>query len=233
MTGVTPVSAVRIAGSALYVAAWPALLFMLAGDARWLQGWLFAGWLLGLYAAITSWMYLKDPALLSERYRRRSGDAGVERHDRLLVWLLFLGFAAWLVLIPLDVKRFGWTPPLPLSAQVSGGMLLLLSSWWLFRAFHDNTFLSGFARVQSDRKQRVVSTGVYAVVRHPMYLGMILMFFGGPLLLGSRLALAVAGALTLVLVVRITREERLLADSLEGYEAYRQRVRFRLLPLIW
>lgn len=112
-------------------------------------------------------------------------------------------------------------------------MLLLLSAFFLFRSFHDNTFLSGVTRVQSERKQHVVSTGVYAFVRHPMYLGMLLMFTGVPLLLGSRLGLVVAAAIVVVLAVRITREERLLGDELDGYEGYRRRVRYRLLPLIW
>jgi protein-S-isoprenylcysteine O-methyltransferase Ste14 len=95
------------------------------------------------------------------------------------------------------------------------------------------TFLSVLTRVQADRKQRVVSTGVYGFVRHPMYLGMLLMFTGAPFLLGSRLGLVIAAAIVLILAVRITREERLLADELDGYEEYRRRVRYRLLPLIW
>lgn len=213
---------------------WPALLLSLGGDARWLEGWLFTCWLVGLYAAVTVWMHLKDPALLAERRRPTAKNAtNVERRDRVLVLLMFLGFAAWFVLMPLDAKRFGWTPPFALQVKVLGGLILLLSSFLLFRAFHDNTFLSGTTRVQSERRQQVVSTGVYAFVRHPMYLGMILMLTGAPLLLGSRLGLLLAGAIALVLAVRIGREEQLLADELDGYKEYRRKVRYRLLPLIW
>jgi protein-S-isoprenylcysteine O-methyltransferase Ste14 len=214
--------------------AWPALLFTLAGDIRWTEGWLFTGWLIGLYATVTAWMYFKDPALFAERQRRVPKEStGIEKQDRLLVLLLFLGFAAWIVVMPLDAKRFGWTPAFSLQLKVLGGVLLLLSAFFLFRSFHDNTFLSGVTRVQSERKQHVVSTGVYAFVRHPMYLGMLLMFTGVPFLLGSRLGLVVAAAIVVVLAVRITREERLLGDELDGYEEYRRRVRYRLLPLIW
>lgn len=228
------VSGARLAGLTLYVIAWPALMFVLAGDARWMEGWLFAGWLIGLYAAVTLWMYFKDPALLAERHRPASRDApGIERQDRLLVLLVFLGFVVWIVLMPLDARRFDWTPAFSPRLKVLGGVLLVLSAFFLFRAFHDNTFLSGLTRVQAERKQHVVSTGVYGFVRHPMYLGMVLMFTGAPLLLGSRFGVAVAAAITLVLAVRITREERLLADDLEGYKAYRRKVRYRLLPLIW
>jgi protein-S-isoprenylcysteine O-methyltransferase Ste14 len=234
MSDAKPISAARFVGPALYVTAWPALLFVLAGDARWTEGWLFTCWLIGLYTIITAWMYFKDPALLAERRRGSSRDASsVERTDRRLVLLLFVGFAAWIVLMPLDAKRFGWTPVFPLPLKMSGGGLLLLSSFFLFRSFFDNTFLSGLARVQSARKQQVVSNGVYAVVRHPMYLGIVLMFAGAPLLLGSTFGLLIAGAMTALFAFRIVREERLLADELDGYREYRQRVRYRLLPLIW
>jgi protein-S-isoprenylcysteine O-methyltransferase Ste14 len=228
------VSGARLAGVTVYVIAWPVLLFVLAGDARWMEGWLFTGWFTGLYATVTLWMYFRDPALLAERHRPAAKDAtGVERQDRLLVLLVFLGFLLWIVLMPLDARRFHWTPAFPPGLKVLGGLVLLLSSYFLFRAFHDNTFLSGVTRIQSERKQRVVSTGVYGFVRHPMYLGMVLMFTGAPLLLGSRGGLAVAAAVSVVLAVRITREERLLADELDGYEEYRRNVRYRLLPLIW
>jgi protein-S-isoprenylcysteine O-methyltransferase Ste14 len=93
--------------------------------------------------------------------------------------------------------------------------------------------LSPLVRIQSERRQRVVSTGVYGFVRHPMYLGAALMFFGGPLLLGSAWGLLVGLGLVLLLMRRILLEEKLLARELEGYEAYRGKVRYRLLPRIW
>jgi protein-S-isoprenylcysteine O-methyltransferase Ste14 len=88
-------------------------------------------------------------------------------------------------------------------------------------------------RIQTERKQQVVSTGVYGFVRHPMYLGALLMFAGTPLLLGSAVGLALAAGMALLLAFRIVGEERVLADELEGYSDYRKRVRFRLLPFIW
>jgi protein-S-isoprenylcysteine O-methyltransferase Ste14 len=88
-------------------------------------------------------------------------------------------------------------------------------------------------RVQIERKQRVVSTGVYGFVRHPMYLGAVLMFAGAPLLLGSAIGLLPAAAMMLLLGFRIVGEERVLADELEGYAEYRQKVRYRLLPFVW
>jgi protein-S-isoprenylcysteine O-methyltransferase Ste14 len=227
-----PVSALKLAGAALYIAAWPALLFVVAGDVRWIEGWLFAGWFLGLCATVIVWLVRKDPALLAERYRR-PGTGGQGGRDRAVVYAIVGGFATWIVLMPLDARRFGWTPSLPVALKATGGAILLASAFLLFRAFYDNTFLSPLVRVQIERKQRVVSTGVYGFVRHPMYLGAVLMFAGTPLLLGSAVGLLPAAAMMLLLGFRIVGEERVLADELEGYAEYREKVRYRLLPFVW
>lgn len=135
--------------------------------------------------------------------------------------------------MPLDARRFGWTPRLPYAAKVSGGALLAPSFFFLFRSYTDNTFLSPLVRVQTEREHRVVSTGVYGVVRHPMYLGAVLMLLGTPLLVGAMSAILVGVLLSLLLAVRIAGEEKLLATELAGYDEYRRRVRYRLLPFVW
>ena len=228
----SPPSALKLAGAGLYIAVWPALLFVLAGDLRWLEGWIFAAWFLALCGTVIAWLYRKDPALLAERYRK-PGTGGQRGGDLAVVVALVVGFAAWIVLMPLDARRFGWTPPLPVAAKAAGGALLLPSAFLFFRSFHDNTFLSPLVRIQAERRQRVVSTGVYGFVRHPMYLGAVLMFVGVPLLLGSAVGLGVGAALTLVLAWRIVGEERVLAEELDGYDEYREKVRYRLVPLLW
>jgi protein-S-isoprenylcysteine O-methyltransferase Ste14 len=227
-----PISALRLAGTALYVCVWPTLMFVLAGEAGWLEGWLFAGWFLALCATVIGWLYRKDPALLAERYRR-PGSGGQKGWDQAVVYTIMVGFTAWIVLMPLDARRFGWTPPLPMGVRAAGGALLLTSAFLLLRSFHDNTFLSALVRIQTERKQRVVSAGVYRFVRHPMYLGALLMFLGAPLLLGSVVGLAVGAAMGFVLAFRIVGEERVLTSELEGYAEYRRKVRCRLLPFIW
>jgi protein-S-isoprenylcysteine O-methyltransferase Ste14 len=227
-----PVSPLRLAGAALFIVTWPALMFALAGDGHWPEGWLFAVWFLGLCATVIVWLYRNDPALLAERYRR-PGSGGQKGRDQAVVYALVVGFGAWIVLMPLDARRFGWTPPPPVGLKVAGGALLVLSAFLLFRSFHDNTFLSPLVRIQTERKQRVITTGVYGFVRHPMYLGAVLMFAGAPLLIGSGVGLVVAAALTLLLGFRIVGEERALAGELEGYAEYRRRVRYRLLPFVW
>jgi protein-S-isoprenylcysteine O-methyltransferase Ste14 len=225
------VSPAKLAVTAVYLLVWPALLLWLAGDWRWTEGWIFSIWFVGLCSACTVWLYRKDPALLAERYRR-PGTGGQPRSDTVIVWGLLVGFIAWIALPPLDARRFGWGS-MPRWLEIGAAPLLLGASFFFFRSFTDNPFLSPLVRLQEERKQRVVSTGVYAVVRHPMYLGASLMFMGGPLLLGSCYGLLVGVALTLLLVVRILGEEKLLLRELEGYAAYREKVRYRLIPRIW
>ena len=130
-------------------------------------------------------------------------------------------------------RRFQWTTGFPLWLQVVGVVALMFSAFFIFRSYVDNTFLSPLVRIQTDRKQRVVSTGVYGFVRHPMYLGGALLFIGVPMLLGSAFGLAIGFALLLLVAGRIVGEERLLVQELEGYEEYRTKVKYRLIPLIW
>jgi protein-S-isoprenylcysteine O-methyltransferase Ste14 len=217
--------------TAAYLVVWPLLVLGLSGDWRWLEGWLFAGWFLALCGTTMIWLYRKDTALLAERYRR-PGTGGQSRADQLIVYAIVVGFIGWIVVQPLD-HRFAWTPRPPRWLEPAGGALLLVSAFLLFHSFIDNTYLSPLVRIQTERKQQVVSTGVYGFVRHPMYLGAACMFVGTPLLLGSTAGLLLALALTSLLAIRIVGEERLLMRELEGYGTYRQRVRSRLVPFIW
>jgi protein-S-isoprenylcysteine O-methyltransferase Ste14 len=232
MADPTRPSFAKLVATAAYLLAWPLVLLGLAGDGRWIEGWIFSVWFVTLCSACIVWLYRKDPALLTERYRR-PGSGGQPRSDTFIVYGLFLGFIAWIALPPLDVRRFGWAPRLPRWVELGGVPLLLAAAFFFFRSFADNPFLSPLVRIQSERNQRVVQAGVYRIVRHPMYLGASMMFIGGPLLLGSFYGLLLGSALVLLLVIRIRGEERLLARELEGYEAYRQKVRYRLAPWIW
>lgn len=224
-------SPLRLAGTAVYLLAWPAMQLWLSGNWLWVEGWIFGAWLFGISMVSLVWLQRHDPALLAERYRP-IGSGGQSRADIVMVLGLVLGFIAWTALPPLDL-RYGWTPRLPRWLEVPGGALLAVAAFFLFRSFTDNTFLSGLVRIQKERRHHVVSTGVYGFVRHPMYLGATAMFVGGALLFGSTLGLIVGLALVALLGVRILGEEKLLTRELEGYEAYRRKVRYRLLPGVW
>src|SRR4051812_26241100 len=225
-------SPLKLIGTAVYLAFWPALVLVLGGDWHWRAGWIFGGWFLWTCVSTVAWLYRKDPALLAERYRR-PGTGGQSHSDQATVYVLVLGFLAWIVLMPLDGHRFHWTPPLPRAVAVAGGALLMTAWLFLFRALADNTFASPLVRIVEERQHHVVSSGVYGIVRHPMYLGAVLMFVGGALLCGAASALAVAVALVAVLAARIGAEEKLLATQLPGYDDYRRRVRYRLIPFVW
>ncbi len=178
------------------------------------------------------YLYRKDPALLEERYQK-PGAGNQPGWDRYVVYGIIIGFVVWIVVMPLDAKRFGWSPVFPLWLKALGLASLAGSFFLFFRSFTDNTFLSPLVRVQEDRKQRVVTGGVYGFVRHPMYLGGILMFFGVPLLLGSAWGVVAGLALTVLLMGRITGEEKMLLRDLEGYREYTENVRYRLIPFLW
>jgi protein-S-isoprenylcysteine O-methyltransferase Ste14 len=222
----------RIAFAFLYILIFPVLLLLISGDLIWPEGWIFSIWFLVLCYSTILYLYKKDPGLLEERYKQ-PGSGNQQGWDRYVVYGLLVGFIAWIVIMPLDAKRFGWSPLFPLWLKAAGGAGLAGSFFLFFRSYADNTFLSPLVRIQDDRKQRVVSTGVYGFVRHPMYLGGILMFLGAPLLLGSSLGVAAGLALTMLLMARVVGEERMLAGELEGYREYMQHVRYRLLPFLW
>ena len=222
----------RLLFTAGYLLVWPALVLFLAGDWTWPEGWIFGGWFVAVGASTVAWLSRRDPGLLAERYRL-PGTGGQSRRDRIIVYVLTVGFIIWIALMPLDARRFHWTPRLPLAVELVGDALLGLSWLLLFRSFTDNTFGSALVRVQTERGHRVVSTGVYGWVRHPMYLGATLMFVGGPLVTGAISALVVGLALAVLLAVRSLDEEALLARELPGYAEYRRRVRYRLVPFVW
>jgi protein-S-isoprenylcysteine O-methyltransferase Ste14 len=225
------ITPLKLAATGIYLLLWPALQLWLSGNWFWIEGWIFGMWFVALCTTCIVWLYRKDPELLAERYRR-PGTGGQSRADARIVYGIVLGFLTWIVVPPLDA-RFGWSPALRWWLQAAGGLLLLGAAFFLFRSFTDNTYLSPLVRIQTERRQQVVSTGVYGVVRHPMYLGASLMFMGGPLLLRSLWGMLVGAALVLLLVWRIRGEEQLLARELDGYEAYRRKVRSRLVPRVW
>lgn len=182
----------------LYLLIFPALLLLLSGDWLWIEGWIFTAWFLILCFSAILYLYRNDPALLAERFKK-PGSLNQQSWDRYVVIGLNLGFVVWILVMPLDARRFEWTTGFPAWLQVVGGVALAFSACFLFRSYSDNTFLSPLVRIQADRKQRVVSTGVYGFVRHPMYLGGGLLFVGAPMLLGSAVGLAIGVAVILLL----------------------------------
>lgn len=225
-------SRTRLSVAAVEVVVWPGLIMVLGGNIRWIYGWALTVWLIVFLAGCMLWLYRNDSSLLAERLRPpdKSQQKAWDRH---LLGVLLLLAAGWFVVMPLDAMRFRWTPQWSDWARALGALALLLGSFFLFRSLTDNTFLSPVVRMQQERKHKVVSTGVYGLVRHPMYLGTTLVMYGAPLLLGSALGLGIATLALPLLVVRTLGEERMLERELEGYTRYQQQVRYRLVPPLW
>ena len=216
----------------IYILIFPALLLFLSGDWAWIEGWIFSIWFIILCYTTIIFLYRKDPSLLAERYRK-PGTGDQKGWDKYVVIGLVIGFTAWIIIMPLDAKRFEWTTNFPVWLKVIGMIELILSFFLFYRSYADNTFLSPLVRIQTERKQQVVTTGVYSFVRHPMYLGGILLFIGAPMLLGSAYGIILGFSMLFLLASRIIGEEKMLASELEGYTEYKKKVRHRLIPFVW
>ncbi len=224
-----PFLIVQIAGMFLVFAG---ILFGCAGTLGWVQGWLFLALFFGLTIALSLYLIRTDPALMAER-QTGVGRADQEAWDKVLLVFAGMLFLALLAIPPLETVRLGVTA-LPAWLEVLGGGLLFLIGWaGMFWVFRSNTFLSPAVRVQSERKQQVVSTGPYAFVRHPMYGFLIPLVIGMELMLGSLWGLLPALVLFVIVGVRAVGEEQTLKTKLEGYEVYMSRVNYRLVPFIW
>lgn len=220
---------VNVVMSALF---FPSLILFLAGNWRWVEGWLFALWFVAMLEFNIIYLYWKDPALLAER-TKAPGTGNQQSWDKYLMVAILAIALLWLVVLPLDVERFHWSPSFPLWLKILGGVALLPAWYLIERTTMENTFLSAQVRIQGERQQQVITTGVYGLVRHPLYLGCALMMLGAPLLVGSVYGLLISALGLLLLVGRIVGEERMLLEELDGYAAYRQKVKYRLIPFVW
>ena len=207
------------------------VLFAVAGDWAWPQGWVFLTESEMFSAGIVIWLAQVDPPLLQSRMGMRFHQ-GQARWDRVFMASAMLGFVAWLILIALDARRYAWSA-VPLWAQALGAVLIAACMILVCRVFRYNSFAAPQVRIQDERGQRVATGGPYRIVRHPMYAIALLYFLGAPLLLGSWWGLLPVPLFMAGLGVRAIGEERLLRQKLQGYDDYAQRVRYRLLPGVW
>ncbi|MCB1937306.1 MAG: isoprenylcysteine carboxylmethyltransferase family protein, partial [Nitrosomonas sp.] len=153
--------------------------------------------------------------------------------DKLLMSVFFIG-GIGLYLIPgFDVMRYEWSEPLPEWMRILALLIHLPCFLLLGWVMRENTFLSQVVKIDKDRGHKVVTTGPYAVVRHPMYIVVIILLFAVPVALGSRFALILAAFLTLLLIIRTNFEDRTLHEELKGYPEYAKQTRYRLIPGIW
>lgn len=201
------------------------LLFVPAGTLAWWQGWLLMGVLFAPMFVAGLFMMAKAPDLLRKRL-----DANEEEPEqRRVLALSALMFVTAFVVAGLGF-RFGW-PSLPHWASWLGAGVFLAGYALYAEVLRENAYLSRTVEVQEN--QHVVDTGLYGIVRHPMYAATLLLFLSMPIVLGSPFAFVILLAYLPIIARRIQNEEQVLAAGLEGYSAYMQRVRWRLVPHVW
>lgn len=201
------------------------LLFLPAGTWAYPGAWLFMGFLFIPMLFLGIWLFIKAPELLEKRLKSK------EKEDTQKAVVAFSACAFLASFIPASLDfRFGWTR-VPQAVVVVAAFIQLVSYAMYAAVMRQNTWLSRTVEVQEG--QQVVDTGLYGLVRHPMYTSTVLMFLAMPLVLGSWLAFAVMLAYPAAIVKRIKNEEALLREGLPGYREYTERVRFRLIPFVW
>jgi protein-S-isoprenylcysteine O-methyltransferase Ste14 len=213
---------------AVLAAIMGALLFGCAGTLRYWLAWVYLSLFFALSAIITLDLLRRDPALLQ---RRMKGGPTAEGRplQRLIMLGASLGFVSLHVVPALDF-RYGWSS-VPMTGVVIGDALFTVGFGFIGRVYRENTFTS--ATIEVSAGQRVIDTGPYAVVRHPMYASALLYLIGTPLALGSYWGFLGLAFMLPFLVWRLLDEEHLLAQELPGYAAYQARVRYRLIPGLW
>ena len=200
-------------------------LFLPAGSFKYWDAWIYS---IALFVPmIITMFYLlkKDPELLNRRLKLKEK----EEKQKIIVRLFRLPFILCF-LIPGFDYRFNWSEVPPILVAI-GNIMVFLGYLWVFLVFRENSYTSRIVEV--EKEQKVISTGPYSVVRHPMYLGIIVMYLFTPLALGSWWALIVFMFLPLVLIFRIFNEEEVLQRDLTGYKEYCQKTHYRLIPYIW
>jgi protein-S-isoprenylcysteine O-methyltransferase Ste14 len=228
MARLAPAKGAAALGFAQLVVVMGLSLFAPAGTLRWVEGWVFLGLFFGSSLAITLYLARKDPALLQRR--TQAGPlAEKERSQKIIQGLAGISFLSTIVLPALD-HRFRWSQ-LSLPGVIAGEALVVLGFLIVFLVFRENTFTSSVIEVATE--QRVIDTGPYAVVRHPMYVGGLVLVAGIPLALGSLVGLATFPPFAALIVWRLLDEERFLVEHLAGYAAYRRKTRHRLIPYVW
>ena len=201
------------------------LFFLPAGTVAYWQAWVLLAIMFALGVITSAYLWRRDPSLLDRRMRI----AEKEPAQKLIVSLLYSLLASIVVLSALD-HRMQWSRDVP-ALVVLGDVLVIAGSYLYFIVFRENSFAGATIRVSDD--QRVISTGPYAMARHPLYDGLLLTCIGIPLGLGSYWALLFVIPIFALVVLRLTNEEALLVRDLPGYAEYRAKVRWRLIPRVY
>ena len=201
------------------------LVFLPAGTLGYTGGWLFMGALFIPMLILGTVLFVKEPELLKKRLDSKEK----ESEQKGVVALSGVMFLAGFIMAGLTY-RFGWIS-FPKCAVIIGTVLFLISYVMYAEVMKEKAYLSRTVEVQEN--QKVVDTGLYGIVRHPMYTATILMFLSIPVILGSVISFVIFLIYPIIIALRIGNEEKILEEGLEGYSEYKQKVRYKLIPFIW
>jgi|SRR5579859_5168971 len=216
------------AGLLRFAIALAASVFLPAWTLDYWQAWILLALFSASSLAITIYLMKKDPKLLARRMNAGPG-AEKEKRQKIIQFLAAIAFITVFVFSAMD-RRLAWSR-VPLYGVAAGDILVALGFLIVFFVFKENTFASSIVEVGAE--QKIISTGLYAFVRHPMYIGALVMLLGVPLALGSWWGLFTIVPMALVIVWRLLDEEKFLAKNLPGYSEYRNQVSYRLVPFVW
>ncbi len=211
-----------LGGSLIFFAV---CFFVPAGTLDWWQAWAYIGILLVPMSFSLRYFFRADPELLDRRLRFREREKEQRKFQKYSYPVFFLAY-----LIPGFDRRFGWSS-VPLEIVILSEILVLAGYVMVARVFMQNSFASRVIEV--EKEQKLIDTGLYARIRHPMYAGVLVMYCFSPLALGSWPAAVVMLGIPIMLTMRIRNEEEVLLRELPGYREYMQRVRYRIIPGIW
>jgi protein-S-isoprenylcysteine O-methyltransferase Ste14 len=195
---------------------------------RYAEAWVFIALFFGASLAITLYLMKRDPQLLARRVK--AGPVAEQRPKQRMIQLLASGAFLAILAVPALDRRFGWSH-VPAPAVIAGDVLVALGFLLVFLVFRANSYAS--AVVEVGVEQTLIDTGPYAVVRHPMYAGALVLLAGIPPALGSFWGLLVLAPFAVVIAWRLLDEETVLVQQLSGYADYRARTRYRLIPFVW
>ncbi len=201
------------------------IFFLPAGTINYPEAWGFLAVIIFPMIFAVAYFYKKDPAFLARRMNYKEK----EKPQKLIVKISFV-FFLFMYMIPGLDKRYGWSS-VPWSVVIIADIIILLAYGFILTVFRENSYASRIVEVQKG--QKVISTGPYAIVRHPMYLGAIIMWGFIPLALGSYWGMIGSIFVPVILIARIMNEEKVLRRGLPGYKDYMKKVKYRLIPGIW
>ncbi len=209
------------------------MLMWPAGTLYWWEAWVIVG-LWAIYGVvITCYLLRHDPALLVERLKLVPLHKEQKAWDKVIMLLFFLAGLGLYIVPGFDVVRYEWSESLPLWMKILAMLIHLPCFVLLGWVMRENTYLAQVVKIDKARGHHVITTGPYALVRHPMYTIIIILLFAVPVALGSRFALFLAVFLTVLLIVRTYLEDRTLHAELQGYPEYAKQTRYKLIPGLW